>query len=318
MNRVCSISKEHLSELLNKGFSNRKISEITGVSKSQVSYLVRKYSLQELYNKPKYDTFNLDVIDSKELAYMLGFIIADADINNEIVEISVKLSDYELSNLFSIILGSKSRVDNTFNKEKKRFPRIRIVRKIKGINKFVGGDKKKDRNVPIISRNLEVYMIRGIFDADGCITWGFRKDRNRLWHKVSFTSSLGILTSVQKVLYKIEISTIIRPKANENCFVLEFANKEDIIKFYNYLYADTSFIPLKRKFDNYNALRLELGEFRETVNNTTLSSATDLSVECAETTGELNGTLNNQSSTQDSENELRYSPNGGIDDFYGL
>lgn len=318
MNRVCSISKEHLSELLNKGFSNRKISEITGVSKSQVSYLVRKYGLQELYNKPKYDTFNLDVIDSKELAYMLGFIIADADINNEIVEISVKLSDYELSDLFSIILGSKSRVDNTFNKEKKRFPRIRIVRKIKGINKFVGGDKKKDRNVPIISRNLEVYMIRGIFDADGCITWGFRKDRNRLWHKVSFTSSLGILTSVQKVLYKIEISTIIRPKANENCFVLEFANKEDIIKFYNYLYADTSFIPLKRKFDNYNALRLELGEFMETVNNTTLSSATDLSVECAETTGELNGTLNNQSSTQDSENELRYSPNGGIDDFYGL
>lgn len=314
MNRVCSISKEQLSDLLNNGFSNRKISEITGISKSQVSYLVRKYSLQELYNKPKYDTFNLDVIDSKELAYMLGFIIADADINSEIVEISVKLSDYELSDLFSIILGSKSRVDNTFNKEKKRFPRIRIIRKIKGINKFVGGDKKKDRNVPIISRNLEVYMIRGIFDADGCITWGFRKDRNRLWHKVSFTSSLGILTSVQKVLYKIGISTIVRPKANEDCFVLEFANKEDIIKFYNYLYADTSFVPLKRKFDNYNALRLELGEFRETVNNTTLSSATDLSVECAETTGELNGTLNNQSSTQDSENELRYSPNGGIDD----
>ena len=311
MNRVCSISKEHLSDLLNKCFSSRKISEITGVSKSQVSYLVRKYNLQEFYNKPKYDTFNLDVIDSKELAYMLGFIIADADVNNEIVEISVKLSDYELSDLFSTILGSKSRVDNTLNKEKKRFPRIRIIRKIKGINKFVGGDKKKDRNVPIISRNLEVYMIRGIFDADGCITWGFRKDRNRLWHKVSFTSSLGILTSVQKVLYKIGISTIVRPKANEDCFVLEFANKEDIIKFYNYLYADTSFIPLKRKFDNYNALRLELGEFRETVNNTTLSSATDLSVECAETTGELNGTLNNQSSTQDSETELRYSPNGG-------
>lgn len=311
MNRVCSISREQLSDLLNKGFSNRKISEITGISKSQISYLVRKYSLQELYSKPKYDVFTLDTIDSKELAYMLGFIVADADINNEIVEISIKLSDYEVSNLFSTILGSKNRVDNTLNKEKRRFPRIRIVRKIKGINKFIGGDKKKDRNVPIISRNLEVYVIRGIFDADGCITWGFRKDRNRLWHKVSFTSSLGILTSVQKVLYKIGISTIVRPKANEDCFVLEFANREDIIKFYNYLYADTSFIPLKRKFDNYNALRLELGEIRETTNSTTLSSATDLSVECAETTGELNGTLNNQSSTQDSENELRYSPNGG-------
>ena len=311
MDRVCSISKEQLSEFLKKGFSNRKISDITGVSKSQVSYLVRKYNLQELYDKPKYDTFNLDIIDSKELAYMLGFIIADADINNEVVEISVKLSDYELSNLFSTILGSRARADNTFIKENRRFPRVRIVRKIKGINKFIGGSKKKDRNVPIISRSLEVYMIRGIFDADGCITWGFRKDRNRLWHKVSFTSSLGILTSVQNVLYKIGISTIVRPKANEDCFVLEFANREDIIKFYNYLYADTSFIPLKRKYDNYNALRLELGEIRGTANSTILSSATDLSVECAETTGELNGTLNNQNSTQDSENELRYSPNRG-------
>lgn len=314
MNRVYSISREQLLDFLKQNFSTRKISEITGTSKSQVSYLVRKYNLQEYYNKPKYDTFKLDVIDSKELAYMLGFIIADADINNEKIEISIKLQDCELTNLFSVILDSKSRIDGTYNKEKRRFPRVRIVRKIKGINKFIGGDKKKDRNVPIIAKNLEVYMIRGIFDADGCITWGYRKDRNRLWHKVSFTSSLGILTSVQKVLYKIGISTIVRPKSNENCFVLEFSNKEDIIKFYNYLYNDTSFIPLKRKFNKYNALRLELGEIRETTNSTTLSSATDLSVECAETTGELNGTLNNQSSTQDSKNELRYSPTGSIND----
>ena len=317
MNRVCGISREQLLDFLKQDFSTRKISEITGISKSQVSYLVRKYNLQEYYNKPKYDIFNLDVIDSKELAYMLGFIIADADINNEKVEISIKLQDYELSNLFSSMLDSKNRIDNTCNKEKRRFPRIRIVRKIRGINKFIGGDRKKDRNVPIISKNLEVYMIRGIFDADGCITWGYRKDRNRLWHKISFTSSLGILTSVQKVLYKIGMSTILRPKSNEDCFILEFANKEDIIKFYNYLYSDTYFIPLKRKFDKYNALRLELGEFRETTNSTTLSSATDHSVECAETTGELNGTLNNQNSTQDSKrNELRYSPNGSINDQY--
>lgn len=299
MNRVCSISKEQLSGFLKQGLTNRKIESITGVSKSQVSYLVRKYGLQELYSKPKYDSFILNSVDTKELAYMLGFIIADADVNNEIVEISVKLLDSEIIKLFSLILGISGRVDTTYTKDKKRFPRIRLVRKIIGINKLIGGNKKKNRNVPIITKNLEVYMIRGIFDADGCITWGFRKDRNRLWHKVSFTSSLSILISVQKILYKIGISTIVRPKANEDCFVLEFANKKDIIKFYNYLYEDTDFIPLRRKFDNYNALRLELGEIGETTYGTTPSSATDLSVECVETTGELNGTLNNQNSTQD-------------------
>lgn len=311
MNRVCNISKELLENFLKEGKTTREIGLILGVANTTISRYIRNYNLNNLYSKPKYLPYHLTKIDSKELAYMLGFIIADSSINNEIVEISVAINDSELMNLFSSLLGIKSFEDLTLVKEKRRFPRIRLVRKIVGINKFIGGNKKKDRNVPIIQKDLEVYLIRGVFDADGCITWGYRKDRNRIWHKVSFTSSLGILTSVQKVLYKIGVSTIVRPKANKDCYVLEFANKEDILKFYNYLYADKSFIPLKRKFDNYNALRLELGELSENTNCTILSCATDLSVESAETTGELNGTLNNQSSTQDSINELRYSPNRG-------
>lgn len=311
MNRVCNISKELLENFLKEGKTTREIGLILGVANTTISRYIRNYNLNNLYSKPKYLPYHLTKIDSKELAYMLGFIIADSSINNEIVEISVAINDSELMDLFSPLFGIKSFEDLTLVKEKRRFPKIRLVRKIVGINKFIGGNKKKDRNVPIIQKDLEVYLIRGIFDADGCITWGYRKDRNRIWHKVSFTSSLGILTSVQKVLYKIGISTIVRPKANEDCYVLEFANKKDILKFYNYLYADDSFIPLKRKFDNYNALRLELGELSENTNCTILSCATDLSVESAETTGELNGTLNNQSSTQDSINELRYSPNRG-------
>lgn len=311
MNRVCNISKELLENFLKEGKTTREIGLILGVANTTISRYIRNYNLNNLYSKPKYLPYHLTKIDSKELAYMLGFIIADSSINNETVEISVAINDSELMDLFSPLLGIKSFEDLTLVKEKRRFSRIRLVRKIVGINKFIGGNKKKDRNVPIIQKDLEVYLIRGIFDADGCITWGYRKDRNRIWHKVSFTSSLGILTSVQKVLYKIGISTIVRPKANEDCYVLEFANKKDILKFYNYLYADDSFIPLKRKFDNYNALRLELGELSENTNCTILSCATDLSVESAETTGELNGTLNNQSSTQDSINELRYSPNRG-------
>ena len=311
MNRVCNISKELLENFLKEGKTTREIGLILGVANTTISRYIRNYNLNNLYSKPKYLPYHLTKIDSKELAYMLGFIIADSSINNEIVEISIAINDSELMDLFSSLLGIKSFKDLTLVKEKRRFPRVRLVRKIVGINKFIGGNKKKDRNVPIIQKDLEVYLIRGIFDADGCITWGYRKDRNRTWHKVSFTSSLGILTSVQKVLYKIGISTIVRPKANEDCYVLEFANKEDILKFYNYLYADESFIPLKRKFDNYNALRLELGELSENTNCTILSCATDLSVKSAQTTGELNGTLNNQSSTQDSINELRYSPNRG-------
>ena len=300
MNRVCNISKEQLENFLKEGKTTREISAILNISNSTISSYIRKYNIEYLYNKPKYLPYHLTEINNKELAYILGFIIADSSINNEIVEISIAINDSSLMNLFTNVLGIKSHTDFSLNRKNKRFPRIRLTRKINGINKFIGSGKKKDRNVPIIRKDLEVYLVRGIFDADGCITWGYRKDRNRIWHKVSFTSSLNILTSIQKVLYKIGISTIVRPKTNEDCYVLEFANKQDIINFYNYLYKDKSFIPLKRKFENYNALRLELGEFSENMNNTTLSCATDLSVESAETTGELNGTLNNQISTQDS------------------
>lgn len=311
MNRVCNISKELLENFLKEGKTTREIGLILGVANTTISRHIKNYGLNNLYKRPKYLPYHLIKVDSKELAYMLGFIIADSSINNEIVEISIATKDLELMELFSLLLGVNYHKDLTLIKEKSRFPRIRLVRKITGISKFIGGNKKKDRNVPIIQRNLEVYLIRGIFDADGSITWGYRKDRSRIWHKVSFVSSLSILTSVQKVLYKIGISTIVRPKTNEDCYVLEFANKKDILKFYDYLYADQSFIPLKRKFDNYNALRLELGELSENTNCTILSCATDLSVESAETTGELNGTLNNQNSTQDSIDELRYSPNRG-------
>lgn len=304
MNRVCNIKKEELESLLKEGKTTREMARLYDVSNNTISRYIRQYNLQGLYKKPKYDSYHLSAITTKEVAYMLGFIIADGAVNNELVEISISIRDTEILELFSSLLGLNYHVDNTVIKEKRRFPRIRITRKLIGINKFIGGDNKKNRNVPIINKQLEVYMIRGIFDADGCITWGYRKDRNRLWHKVSFTSSLSILTSVQKVLFKLGITTMVRPKSNEDCYVLEFANKQDIITFYNYLYKDTDFIPLKRKFNNFNALRLELGEFNGTTNDSAiLSSAVDLSTECAETTGGLNGTLNNQSSTQDYSNE---------------
>lgn len=294
MNRVCNISKELLEDFLKEGKTTREIALELGISNTTISKYIRNYNIDNLYKKPKHLPYHLTKIDSKELAYMLGFIIADSSINNEIVEINVAIKDSELIDLFSSLLGVNSFEDLTLIKEKKRFPRKRLVRKIIGINKFIGREKKKDRNVPIIQKDLEAYLVRGIFDADGCITWGYRKDRNKIWHKVCFTSSLNILISIQKILYKIGISTIVRPKTTEDCYVLEFSNKEDILKFYNYLYADKSFIPLKRKFDNYNALRLELGEFNEnTINCTTLSCTSDLSEESAETTRELNGTLNN-------------------------
>ena len=208
----------------------------------------------------------LNKINSKELAYVIGFISADASIDKiNRVEISTSIKDKSIIEFVSKIIDSNISVDETYIQEKKIFPRYRTSRKITDILKFVGNRKKEFRNIPIISNEFTKYLVLGFFDGDGCITWGRRKDRNRIWQNISFTSSYFLLESIQKILLKIGISSSIKPKGTEKCFVLKISSKKDVLKFCEWIYSDEDFIILKRKFDVFRALRLELGEFGETV-----------------------------------------------------
>lgn len=295
MKRVLNIKKADLENYLKQGLSSSQIAKIYNSNFGTICNYVREYGLVDLYSKKNRNPYLFKTIDTKEKAYLLGFIIADATIINKKITVSIALKDKKLAELLASIVDANIIIDLETNIKQRKFPNIRFTRSIGDISKFVGNEKKNERNVPIIRKDLEQYLVRGIFDADGCITWGYRKDRNRLWHKVSFTSSYNILLSVQKILYRQNISTIIRQKQNEKCFVLEFANKKDIIKFYNYLYNDKEFIPLMRKFERYNALRLELGENEETIFKDTIScQAVSHETEGVETTGGKMGSLNNQ------------------------
>lgn len=259
------MSKDLLLKLLLEGKSTREIAEILGMSKSNVGYWINKYNLNGyMIHHSRRKSFKFGKIDTKEKAYALGFILADSNITpKNIVEIGVEKKDIEIIEFISQIIGSDVNIDNTFDKKTRRFPRARTSRKINDILTFSSGRLKKERHYPRIRKDLERYMLLGFFDADGCITWGKRKDRNRIWQKVSFTSQLHLLEGIQKMLYNnIGISSTIRPKSNEDCYIIEFSNKDDVLKFINYIYPkDDEFIILQRKYLKANALRLELEEF---------------------------------------------------------
>lgn len=194
-----------------------------------------------------------DCIDTKEKAYILGFIAGDGHIGNDEIEISVKLMDNEITQFISNQIGSTYKESKIFNKQKRIFPSSstfvyskHIATKLK---MMFGGRLKNERSLPRIKKELEPYMVLGFFDADGCITWGYRKDRNRLWQKISFTSQPNLLISLQNILYKEDITSIIRPKSNEDCSVIEFSNELDIFKFMKYLPNDSFF--LRRKYNTY-------------------------------------------------------------------
>lgn len=208
----------------------------------------------------------IERIDNNKIAYIIGFICADSSIySNNSVELCVKLEDKEILNFIAKEFNCIVNIDDTTNRKQRRFPRARFTKNIVDILQFVKSRKKDDRILPIVKKELNKYLVLGFFDGDGCITWSRRKDRNRIWQKVSFTSSFNMLIHVQKILQKeLNISTIIKPKTNENIFVLEFSSKKDVLSFGNWIYQDENFIILKRKFNNFNALRLELDKFGET------------------------------------------------------
>lgn len=255
------MDKMFLKDCLEKGMSTRDIEKLCDKSRGTISYWINKYGLSNDSKYNKKPNYKFDKIDTKEKAYILGFILADGCINNRNTEISVSIKDKEIVEFIAKIINGNVTYKNKFDKKKRIFPSARVIKKITDITKFTGGELKKNRHYPIVRNDLERFLLQGLFDADGCITWGRRKDRSRIWQKISFTSQLKILEGVQQYLIKkVGISTTIRPKSNENCYVLEFANKNDVLKFCEHIYPNEDFLILKRKYLKYKALRLELEE----------------------------------------------------------
>lgn len=291
---------ELLKKCLNSNMSTRNIASKYGISKSTVSYYIHKYNLENVQKYRKKPNYKFEKIDTREKAYVLGFILADAGIStNNLVDISVSLHDKEVVEFISKVINSTVHYNHKINKKKRIFPRCRTNKKINDVIKFTGGQLKENRHYPRVKETLEKYLIQGVFDADGCITWGRRKDKNRIWQKISFCSQLKILEGIQQFLInKLNISTVVRPKKHENCYVLEFANRNDVLKFCDYIYSD-DFIILHRKYLTFKALRLELEENDESNRIDCQYRAEPVEQEGVETSGAVAKQLNYRISIQD-------------------
>lgn len=263
---------EDIVTLLDEGKTTREIGEILGKGRSVISYHMDKYGVKDhsKFAMPIWNETAFSTVDTEEKAYVLGFLLGDGSVHNSETGFSLELalSDKCVCDFITSIIGGNVKVSHTYKPESRTFPRARFSCDNRSIctdlRKLFCLRKKEDRKIPIIRKELEPALVRGFFDADGCITWGYRKDRNRLWHKTMFTSQLNLLTGIQSILIKSGISSIIRPKKGERCFVLEICNREMVTDFMNYVYPSGCIIVLPRKFEKVQALRRELGENGET------------------------------------------------------
>lgn len=266
------ISKSQLIEFLEKGYSSRDIEKETGIKYWNVLYYIKKYELNNInkYKKLEYQDNFFSKIDTKEKAYILGFFLGDGHLTkDDKFLLTIKLEDKEILDFICVHIGGHYIISNKINKDKRQFPHCTLKfannKIIKDLKKLFGGRIKEERHIPIIKKDLEPYLVQGFFDAEGCITWGHRKDRCRVWQKVSFTSQYEMLYGIQKILIKNNISTSIRPKSKEKCFIMENSSKKTVIDLLDFIYQDKNFIILKRKYEKQIALRLELGEFGESL-----------------------------------------------------
>lgn len=267
------IDKEFLEDCLNKGLSTREIEKLPGVTikRSTISWYIHRFGLIDKmkYKKPEYNEDFFSKIDTKEKAYILGYTIADAYIGPNDIDYRCCLGDREILDFIQSNVGGTVRISTKIDRIKRRFPNASIsignAKIVRDLNNICGG-KKIDRKLPIIDESLNRFLLLGLLDADGSISFGKKKKTGQDWKHIEFTSSESICFGIKDILTKTSIEYSMKKRSNEDCFDVRLSSKNNnILRFLDFIYPDESFIVLKRKYEKAKALRHILGECGEDI-----------------------------------------------------
>lgn len=210
----------------------------------------------------------LDKIDSKKVAYLVGYLAGDGNYQGGNFKRTDRLSfttadkeiylwiveNFPLSTGVRTVRGNNEKLGIFATKDSfvKTFPTTYS----EDFNKYGILCKKVDRSIHNIKKQDMKYWLLGFLDSDGMISWSQRTDRNRISAKVNFTHpSTKLLEKVQTFLRdELNIPSSIKPKGLENCFVLSFSKIADVKRFGDFVYSDKSAIVLERKHRVYLSL----------------------------------------------------------------
>lgn len=208
-----------------------------------------------LINGKKYRLNVFEKITNPNEAYLIGYLCGDGGYqkhtHKRLARLSVSSSDEYIINSFKNEFCPDNQVGSRLpiNKTRAKIVSNKLAYVLNfsskfhnTFNKFGILSKKEDRKTVNISKKMFRYYLLGLFDADGHISWGKRKDRDRLWCNFVIThQSMSVLAYVQNMLHEhLNISTSIRPRTTENCLDLKISNMSSVAMLYEYLYKGLS------------------------------------------------------------------------------
>jgi len=228
-------------------------------------------------NNREYDSYNVNPnqflkIETPEVSYLLGLIWADGHVilsNNEAGTPIVKHNAIEEDNEYFLPIFKSTGEWNSFTTINEKAIGNKPISTNWTSNRVIGefliehDYKNKDMSpykiLNKIPDKLKHYFFRGFFDGDGSISVGLSQNGS-MYRSIAFSSSrdqdwvfIADMLDELNINYKIRTLTDERGESSQ----VNFYNKYDIIKFFNYINKTNDYdtLGLKRKYDKFIFLK---------------------------------------------------------------
>ena len=228
-----------------------------GIKKKPIAIVREQHQSNKKVNKDFFSSW------SKEVAYVLGIILTDGSIESN-GELRLLMTDFDVveSVAKAMQLENGTAIVKTRTKPQMKLSICRQKLYVDMVKLGVCMDYKTLNQVfPNVPREFRSHFLRGLFDGDGCIVTRKRKVKSGICHTrevtVITTSSLSMAEGVTKLLSEelgIDREVYHQIKADEkraDVYRVNIYNREDIDKFFNYIYQDKGYLYMRRKYEKF-------------------------------------------------------------------
>lgn len=200
--------------------------------------------------------------ESSELMYIIGLWMSDGCVFKG-NGLKLQMSDRDVIEWVADKIGYKREIKKTETGFKPSYTIVFCNQEIADIFLRYGITERKSltADFPAISDELLPHFIRGIFDGDGSVSVGKRKDTGASYQTVTIVS--GSDTFIYKLDKSIQCATgikstkITKDSRGNGIYQYRIGNKNDVLKFGNWLYQGDQY-GMKRKKDKFISLGIAL------------------------------------------------------------